>query len=265
MYSEQNDFSEKLELVSKIESALRLIGYNKEISEFDLALEIGGSGGLLAGLISTNDVKVICTDIVNMQLKYNGEFPRLLKEKFFRNGFELDLGKIEFHTADAQNLLYANDVFDFAFSLNALEHIPNPLKAIEEISRVLKAGGAFYASFDPVWTADSGSHFIHLTKEPWLHLLITDEEYCARMKNAGAADEELIDYRVAMNRLPSSFYLDKMNDLLADKFSTHVITNWTGCVSDDHYSHPNLAMAKERTGLSVEHLLIRGFSIIAVK
>ena len=265
MYSEQKDFEEKQEVVSAINAALKTVGCHRKIDDFNLALEIGGSGGMLAGLISNSGVKVICTDVVNMQSRYNGEFPRLLKEKFSRNGFELDLERIEFQTADAQNLLYADDVFDFAFSLNAMEHIINPLKAIEEIWRVLKFGGVFYASFDPVWTADSGSHFIHRTKEPWLHLLITDDEYCARMKDAGAADEELVDYRIAMNRLPSSFYLAEMNDFLADKFSTHRLTNWSGCLSDDYYDHPNLAKAKEKTGLSADQLLIRGFSIIAIK
>lgn len=265
MYSEQKDFEEKQELISHMNSALRRVGFDGNINGFDLALEIGGSGGILAGLVSMTGPTVICTDIVNIQYKYNGEFPRLLKEKFSRNGFDLDLRKIEFQTADAQNLLHANDIFDFVFSLNAFEHIPNPLNAIEEVSRVLKPGGIFYASFDPVWTADSGSHFIHFTKEPWLHLLLNDEEYCTLMKNAGAGHEDLIDYRTAMNRLPSSFYLTEMNKFLAERFSTYELNSWSGCLLDSHLSHANLMKAKNKTGLSEDHLLIRGFSIVAVK
>lgn len=265
MYSEITDFEEKKAKLGQIMSALEGIGDFRSISDFNLALEVGGSGGLLAGLVCNAGVKVICTDIVDVQVKYNGEFPRLLKEKFNRNGLSIDLGKIEFHTVDAQELIYANDKFDFVFSLNALEHIPNPLRAVEEVWRVLKPGGAFYASFDPVWTADSGSHFFHYTKEPWLHLLVEDDEYCSRMKAMGATDSDLCDYRFAMNRHSSLFYLTEMHRLLNKLFSKAQLDHWSGCVSKDYYSHPNLFKACERTGLSLDQLLIRGFSIVAIK
>jgi SAM-dependent methyltransferase len=148
-----------------------------QISASKLALEIGGSGGLLAGIVSNAGPRVICTDIVDTQVAYNGEFPRLTKEKFERNGLKLDLGKVEFHQADAQNLLYADGKFDIVYSLNAFEHIPDPLIAISEVARVLRKGGIFFASFDPVWTADSGSHFIEYVQEPWLHLLLNHNDY----------------------------------------------------------------------------------------
>lgn len=102
MYSEAEDFRDKQGAYSRMKTALsHMCGY-EVINDCKLALEIGGSGGLLAGMVSQSVPKVICTDIVDVQFKYNGEFPRLLKEKFERNGFDLDLGKIEFHTMDAQ-------------------------------------------------------------------------------------------------------------------------------------------------------------------
>lgn len=122
MYSEEEDFREKQGAYTRMATALNHMCGQDVINECKLALEIGGSGGLLAGMVSKAGPKVICTDIVDVQVKYNGEFPRLLKEKFERNGFVLDLGKIEFHTIDAQCLIYGNDKFDLVFSLNALEH-----------------------------------------------------------------------------------------------------------------------------------------------
>ncbi|MBK8507426.1 MAG: class I SAM-dependent methyltransferase [Candidatus Competibacteraceae bacterium] len=265
MYSEAEDFREKREAYSRMENALDHVFGAEVIRNLQLALEIGGSGGLLAGMVSNAGPKVICTDIVDVQVKYNGEFPRLLKEKFERNGFVLDLGKIEFHTMDAQCLIYGNDKFDLVFSLNALEHIPDPVMAIKEIWRVLKPGGAFYASFDPVWTADSGSHFIHYTREPWLHLLVDDDDYCALMKLARADDWELSEYRCAMNRLPATFYMKEMKEVLEKIFSKYSLTHWSGCISEEFVNHQNRLKAENITGLSSDELLIRGFQITALK
>ena len=265
MYSEVEDFKEKQIAYSRMASALSNLCGHEVINKCELALEIGGSGGLLAGMVSKAGPKVICTDLVDVQVKYNGEFPRLLKEKFERNGFDLELGKIEFHTMDAQCLIYGNDKFDLIFSLNALEHIPDPIKAVEEIWRVLRPGGVFYASFDPVWTADSGSHFIHYTHEPWLHLLVDDDEYCALMKLAGADDWELSEYRCAMNRLPAPFYMKEMKEILEKFFSKYSLTHWSGCISDEFTNHQNRVKAEIFTGLSTDELLIRGFQIAAFK
>ncbi|HRY31078.1 MAG TPA: class I SAM-dependent methyltransferase [Candidatus Paceibacterota bacterium] len=46
------------------------------------------------------------------------------------------------YVADIQNMLEINSGrYDFVFSRNVLEHVPNPTKAVSEISRVLKDGG----------------------------------------------------------------------------------------------------------------------------
>ena len=47
-------------------------------------------------------------------------------------------------TGDAENLLFKDNTFDFVFSYHALEHIPNPQKALKEMHRVLKKGGGFW-------------------------------------------------------------------------------------------------------------------------
>lgn len=45
---------------------------------------------------------------------------------------------------DAESLRFDDETFDFVFSYHALEHIENPLKALQEINRVLKTGGGFW-------------------------------------------------------------------------------------------------------------------------
>lgn len=265
MYSESEDFKEKQDAYVRMSTALSQFCGEEIINYCKLALEIGGSGGLLAGIVSNAGPRVICTDIVDVQVKYNGEFPRRLKDKFERNGFKLDLGKIEFHIADAQDLLYGNEKFDLVFSLNAFEHIPDPIKAFDEIGRVLRKGGILYASFDPVWTADSGSHFMQYVKEPWLHLLLDDDEFRERMRQGGAADWEIDEYPHVMNRHPAWYYKTEVRKALEALFSRNSICDWSGCVSADDINHVNRSTAAQKLGCEPDDLLIRGFQIVAVK
>jgi SAM-dependent methyltransferase len=267
MYSEQADFSEKQAVhTDMVACAERLTGRAwGELSAGALALEVGGSGGLLGGIVSASTRRVICTDIVDTQVQHGGEFGKLLKEKFHRNGYDLDLGSVEFQVVDAQHLPYRDEHFDLVFSQNALEHIPDPLVAVREALRVLKHGGFFYATFDPVWTADSGSHFIELLGEPWLHLLLSDDEACSRMTANGAADWQLSSYRRDMNRLPAWYYRDSLPPLLRASASRSEIDEWRGCIQAAHADHANRTLAARRLGCATEDLLIRGFRILAIK
>jgi ubiquinone/menaquinone biosynthesis C-methylase UbiE len=70
---------------------------------------------------------------------------------------------------DAQELLFRDDLFDFAFSLNAFEHIPDPGRALQEIARVLKPGGTVFLQFNSLYLSDGGHYLSHLTDIPWIH------------------------------------------------------------------------------------------------
>lgn len=61
---------------------------------------------------------------------------------------------------DAEDLPFANDVFDVAIMDAVLEHIPDVGKAIAEVSRVLKPGGVFvgYSAFMECFHEISYSH-----------------------------------------------------------------------------------------------------------
>jgi SAM-dependent methyltransferase len=265
MYSECKDFEEKLNVFNNMRNVINSFCGNDKISLSELALEIGGSGGLLAGIVSNSGPRVICTDIVDTQVKYNGEFSRLIKEKFERNGQKFDLGKIEFHKADAQNLIYANEKFDFVYSLNAFEHIPDPLIAIAEVARVLRKGGVFFASFDPVWTADSGSHFIEYVQEPWLHLLLNHNDYRKKMQAGGAEKWQMDEYPVAMNMKQAYFYENDFKNKIDELFSKSMVTEWRGCINAEDVEHPNRYAAARQIGCDPDELLIRGFQFVAVK
>jgi ubiquinone/menaquinone biosynthesis C-methylase UbiE len=47
-------------------------------------------------------------------------------------------------TGDALALEFSDTYFDFIYSYHALEHINNPIRALQEMFRVLKVGGGFW-------------------------------------------------------------------------------------------------------------------------
>lgn len=256
VYEEEADFAEKRKYLGDLKDMLAM----HEIAWSGWrALEVGGEGGILAGLVGQEIGHVISTDVVPVQGRHAGAFMSHLGEKFSRNDARLPIDKIEFLQADAQLLPFRDNWFDFCFSQNAFEHIPDPEKALREVARVTRPGGYIYLMFDPLWTADSGSHFIHRIGEPWLHLIADDEEIARRMRESGAEESEVQSYRHHMNRRPVSYYREMfprvINDLGARVLIHH---EWSGCIDPSYEGHRNLALASAKLGLDPEDLLVRG-------
>jgi SAM-dependent methyltransferase len=51
--------------------------------------------------------------------------------------------KVTFQQMDARELRFDDDAFDIVWSFHAVEHIPQPERAMAEMRRVLRPGGAF--------------------------------------------------------------------------------------------------------------------------
>lgn len=68
----------------------------------------------------------------------------MLKEA--KNSFKNIDNSIEFMTIDAQEIPFPNEVFDVIIANHMLYHVPDRKKALNEISRVLKKDGRFYAT-----------------------------------------------------------------------------------------------------------------------
>lgn len=259
-YDEISDFSEKRKYLTDLMDILSHFGIELPAGR---ALEIGGEGGILAGLFAHQLDHVIVTDIINAQFLYGGQFSALLAKKFARNDIQLPLDKIEFLAADGQNLPFRDDWFDLSYSHNAFEHIPDPEKALREAIRVTRPGGLIYLMFDPVWTADSGSHFLHRIGEPWLQLLEDDEKIAARMRSNGAAEEEVESYRNHMNRLPITYYLEMFPRVIEEAGAELIVQHqWQGVTEEAYAEHPNLKLSAEKLGIDPEQLLIRGLRFL---
>jgi SAM-dependent methyltransferase len=262
-YDEVQDFAEKLNVVDDISYWVNEVLGPSEVKR---ALEIGGAGCMLAGFFADRFCHTICTDIVDLDLKYNGEAMKLLSNKFSRNGYHFPLDRVDYIPADAQNLFFRDNWFDIVYSQNAFEHIPDPATALREAIRVTRPGGLIYVRFDPVWTADSGSHFLHRIGAPWAHLFKSDNEVADLMRANGASEDEISSYKSDMNRLPVQYYQDVLPALILGLGCTLAFsTSWSGVVNDKYLSHPNLQIAASKANLRPDDLLVRGFLFVIKK
>lgn len=266
-YSAESDFREKTEFIDGMVSCIEATmgasaSFSGEASSWNV-LELGGSGGILAGMLSGQFKRVICIDIKDQHKQYAGEFGSLLKGKFRSAGRDFDLGKVEFQMASAMDLPYKDALFDCVYSCNAFEHIPGPIVALREALRVVKPGGFIYLSFGPIWTAYSGSHFIHLISEPWRHLLVSQAQYCQDLLDAGGTREQVSDFVYGLNRKPASLYRDRFPKELQDEgVAEFKMFSWEDKEEPHHQNHPNKMRAAQALDIAPDDLLIHGFSFV---
>ena len=71
----------------------------------------------------------------------------------------LDSGNIVPIKANALELPFKEDTFDFCFCSSFIEHVENKKKALEEIKRVLMPGSLCYLSFPPFYSPVGGHQF----------------------------------------------------------------------------------------------------------
>jgi SAM-dependent methyltransferase len=71
--------------------------------------------------------------------------------------------------ADASEIPFVSSSFPFVFCASLIEHVPDPVKLVQEIGRVLTPDGVVYLSFPPFYSPVGGHQFkpYHLLGERW--------------------------------------------------------------------------------------------------
>ena len=102
----------------------------QKIKEMEV-LEIATGPGLLARHVAPAAKRMVATDYSDGMIAEakKGECP----------------ANLTFEVADAMNLPYADNSFDAVLIANALHIVPDPVKALNEIERVLRPGGLLIA------------------------------------------------------------------------------------------------------------------------
>lgn len=263
MYDEAADVAEHVAQIVAMDAALAEAGAVPDWPSTTL-VDVGGGGGLRAAMLSSRARRAYCADIIDQQARYDGAFVRLLAEKLERHGHRLAIDRFEFNMTDAMQLVYRDASFDFVCSFNAFEHIPDPVLALSEVARVLRPGGIAYVTFDPIWTADTGSHFQGRVPQPWAHLVLSEDDFAARMQAAGADAGEVREFRTAMNHVRLPVYKSLFEASLPELGLERLVYRWwSGVTSEAHLTHPHFAEAARR--YSQEELLTRGMAAVLRK
>lgn len=263
-YSESDDFKSNDELFFLLRRSFARYNLAQEIEGAHI-LEVGGADGVLGGLISSVASRVIVADTFDTQNQYAGQFPKLLKEKFERNGHSLDLSKIEFQVADAMAMPYRDGLFDIVLS-RALQHVADPFVALQEVLRVLKPGGVAYLTFDSIWTSAEGSHFSHYVIEPWAHLLYSTDAFVLKMRQAGAAEWEISHFICGLSRIKYRDYETQFNQILeSSNLTAFHVEHFSTRVEEGGFQHKFLMDAVSKLECDPSDLLVRGFAVMATK
>ncbi|MGE4283508.1 MAG: class I SAM-dependent methyltransferase [Clostridia bacterium] len=137
----------------------------EDIFKDKVVLDIGcGAGGKTLYYASLGAKKVYGLDIVERYLKESND---LANKKGLSNQFEFVLG-------NAANLQFEGNYFDSIIMNDAMEHVNEPLKVLNECHRVLKPSGKLYINFPPYFHP-FGAHLSDAIGIPWVHLFFDEK------------------------------------------------------------------------------------------
>lgn len=77
--------------------------------------------------------------------------------------------------------------FDFIFSFNAFEHIPDPALALNEAVRILRPGGYIWLDFNPLYCSPLGLHAFRF-RMPYPQFLFSEDIIQTKLKELGVHD-----------------------------------------------------------------------------
>jgi len=106
----------------------------------DRVLELGCGIGYQSAMLAQVAGTVIATDLPDEDLQSHA--PGMLQAQLLHR--QLDVKNVELVGCSAENLPFDDNSFDMVYSSHVLEHIPDQIKALNEIYRVLKPGGIHF-------------------------------------------------------------------------------------------------------------------------
>lgn len=115
-------------------------------------VEVGAGSCILSAYLASKGLSVTAVEPLQSEFDYFADMQATVQEFSRQRGFDLRLIR-----ATGENF-HAPGQFDIAFTINALEHMPDPLATLDNMYDSLKPGGALLAHA-PNYSIPFDSHF----------------------------------------------------------------------------------------------------------
>ena len=124
-------------------------------------------------------------------------------------------------------LPFKDNIFDIA-TTNAIEHFLNPVKALDELIRVVKPRGRIYLEIGGFWDTPTASHFYNHLNIPWSHFLFDNELLISYVRNNSFAFEgynakEYADIVIEQFKTLNRLFTEDYKKMLFDARNTHIV------------------------------------------
>lgn len=114
----------------RAENRTKLPWIKKRLLPHSRILDIGCGGGFLSNALAEDGHKVVGIDMAEDALDVARDYDKTRS--------------VEYIKADAYKLPFPDNSFDVVTAMDFLEHVEEPEKVIQEVSRVLKGNGQFF-------------------------------------------------------------------------------------------------------------------------
>ena len=173
-------------------------------------LDIGcGAAGKSLYYVSCGAKHVTGIDVV---ARYENEAYTLAEKLGLRKQFSFIAG-------DAANLPFESGCFDTIIMNDAMEHVDEPERVLEECERVLCNGGRIFINFPP-YHHPFGAHLSDAISIPWVHLFFRTKTLIAAYKKLVSTlpdGQQRIDFRIAQNA-DGKEYFSYINQMTIKRF-----------------------------------------------
>lgn len=136
-----------------------------EMFKDKIVLDIGcGAGGKTVFYASQGVKKITGVEILG---KYKDEAEELARKYNMSD-------KFSFICADASKTPFDDETFDTIIMNDAMEHVDEPEKVLDECYRILKGNGKLYLNFPP-YNHPYGAHLSDAIGIPWVHVFFSEK------------------------------------------------------------------------------------------
>lgn len=174
-------------------------------------LDIGcGAAGKTIYYASHGVNRIVGLEILE---KYKSQAEDLARKKGYADVFQ-------FRQGDAAAMPFENNSFDTIIMNDAMEHVDEPEKVLQECHRVLKPGGKLFVNFPPYYHPH-GAHLSDAIGIPWVHAFFSQETLVQVYQDAVKDlpdGEERIQFRIA-EKPDGTRYFSYINGMTVGRFN----------------------------------------------